>query len=219
MRLVQAACLLVVGGGALTIGATGCSAANQVRQIFMALDATGDRPRNTFFTDSTEIDCDIVWSGRGTDNSVDVVILQTSGEPTLFDGSNNIVDLGADMREWSASEQAPPSGISTLAFQYTPPQSTMGEQLPFPVGSFKCVVSVNGESAGESDFTISYPSPDCPPGGVQMSTDVSSLSNSCVGYLSSLSQSGAAVCPDASDTNTMCTCTGTGQDRTWTGCL
>jgi hypothetical protein len=214
MRLARAASLLFIGGGTLTIGATGCTSADQVRQIFMALDATGLRPRDMFFTDSTQINCDIVWSGRGTDNTVDVVIIQTSGEPTLFDGSNNVQPLGPAVREWSAAEQAPPAGISTLSFQYTPPQSVMGGQLPFPVGSFRCVVSVNGESAGESDFTIVYPNPDCPPGGVQPSTDVASPMNSCVGYMSSLSATGPATCTNAGNATSVCTCTG-GVDRTW----
>jgi hypothetical protein len=215
MRLVQAASFLVVGGMLTTIGASGCAASTQVRQVFMALDSTGNRVRNVFQTDTTAIFCDIIWSGRGNDNTVDVVLLQTAGEPNLFDGSNNSQPLAGGTREWSAAEVAPTAGISTVGVSFQPPQSDTGNELPFPIGTWSCVVSVNGESAGSAEFTIVYPTPDCPQGGVQTSTDVASPDNSCVGYMTTLAPTGAAVCPNAGGTGSTCTCTGTDETRVW----
>jgi hypothetical protein len=178
----------VLGGIAATISTTfttGCSATSQVRQIFTALDGTGDRPRDQFFTDTKQIFCDVVFSAYGADETVDVQFIQVKGESPMFDGSNN---LGPVSRLWNGNEAVPSKGISTINFTLDQPQEVDGGlKLPFPVGHWKCVVSVNGQNAGEHEFDVVYPTPDCPATGGAYD------GMSCAGY------QGGAQCP--SDSN------------------
>lgn len=168
MRALQTGLVvaLVVGGIAAattTTLTTGCGTASQVRQIFMALDGNGDRPRNTFYPDTKQIFCDVVFSGYTTDETLDVQWIQDKGETVMYDGTGNLQSVS---RLWAASEAVPTKGISTVGFPLDPPhQIDGGAQLPFPVGHWRCVVTINGVSAGESDFDIVYPTPDCPAGG------------------------------------------------------
>ncbi len=211
MRLLHAACFAGVAFGVAAVGlssTTGCSSATQVRQVYMALDGAGTRPRNIFFTDTTSIFCDVQWSGRNPDSTLQVLFEQTSGETPMFSGTGT---LGPVNRVWAGAETVPGLGESPQSFSMTAPSSVEGGgSLPFPVGAWKCVVSVNGESAGETDFTIEYPSqyqnqPDCPPDGVATN------GLSCDAYLLN------AQCPSVAAFNvpTDCTCTGAQYPRFW----
>jgi hypothetical protein len=208
MRLVQAACCVGVVGAltAVTVSSSvGCSAASQVRQVYMALDGTGVRPRDTFYTDSSAIYCDVVYSGRSTDSTVEAEFLQTQGEANLYEGTGNLI---ATSRLWTAGEQVPATGNSTVSFNITPPTAVDGgATLPFPVGHWQCIVSVNGEKAGTADFDVKYPTPDCP------ADNVASAGASCTAYMMN------ATCPSASNSAgsaTACTCSGAGFIRVWT---
>jgi len=153
----------VVGAVGLTTASTGCTGTGQVRQIFMSLDGEGNRVRDIFYTDTTTIDCDVVFSAVGTDNTVDAQIIQTTGESKLYDGNN---DLGAVSYLWSTAETVPNAGLSTLSFSFTPPTALDGgTPVPWAVGHYKCVIQVNGATAGDSEFDIDYPTPDCPAAG------------------------------------------------------
>ena len=55
-----------------------------------------------------------MWSGCGTDNTVQAVFIQTQGENDLFDGSNTLVSTN---RQWVTLEQQGSPGISiTIGF-------------------------------------------------------------------------------------------------------
>lgn len=166
MRALQQGLMaaLVLGGVAVvTASETGCGNTSQVRQIFMALDGNGDRPRDQFFTDTKQIFCDVVFSAYNTDETLDVQFIQDKGENPAFDGTNNI---GPVSRLWAGAEAVPSKGISTVSFTLDPPQEVgSGLQLPFPVGHWKCRVTINGDFAGEVGFTVNYPTPDCPATG------------------------------------------------------
>ena len=130
----------------------------------------------------------------------------------MFDGSNTLVSTN---RQWVTLEQQGSPGISTIGFeivQFT--NSSNGDPLPTPVGSWTCEIYVNGEMAGSTNFTVQYPLgdnglPDCPP------QSVTSTGNSCAAYLST------ASCPSAADytNHTACTCQvpegGIPADRVW----
>jgi hypothetical protein len=218
MRLRTLACCGGIAVGLTAILATpGCDAASQVRQVYLALDGQGLRVRNEFFTDTASIFCDVVWSGRGTDNSVQAVFTQTAGEMTLFDGTGTDPSKWTPVnRQWGAAEQNPPAGVATLSFEL-PTFSNLenGDPLPYPVGQWTCTLSVNGEEAGSSDFTVLYPPAEngnlngCPP------AYVTSTGNSCAGYIQ------GAQCPSAAqdNQNTACQCIlpdgGGPADRVW----
>jgi hypothetical protein len=201
MRLLQAVCAVttvgagVVSIGALTTAGTGCSDTSQVRQVFMALDGAGNRPRTQFAADTTTLDCDVVWSGHGTDDTIGVQFVQTTGEDPLYNGTNNLQTVS---RLWAAGEDAPGEGITTVGFTFNPPTLLDGgTQLPFPVGHYQCRVTAQGQPAGQADFDIVYPQPDCPALGAAYD------GLPCVGYQQN------AQCPNDDDydpTKLTCTC-------------
>jgi len=200
MRLLHAVCAVAtLGAGIASVvtltTTTGCSDPGQVRQIFMALDGAGNRPRTQFLTDTSTIYCDVVWAGKGTDETIDVQFLQTTGENPMYSGTNQVAPVS---RLWAAGEDAPGEGVQTVGFSFVPPSTVDGgSTLPFPVGHYKCLVTVQGQSAGEADFDIDYPTPDCPALGAAYD------GLSCVGY-----QQGAK-CPNDSaydPNNPTCTC-------------
>lgn len=168
MKALQAglaATLAVVAVGAvgLTTATSGCTGTAQVRQIFTGLDGVGDRPRDTFYTDTTAIYCNVVFSGADHDETVDVQIVQTTGEAVPFDGTNQ---LGPVSRLWSAAEAVPTPGLSTVSFTFSPAAADGGGSgAPWAVGHYECRVQVNGASAGKADFDVDYPTPDCPVAG------------------------------------------------------
>ena len=198
MRLLSALGCAAVGAAAVTSLTTmvNCSDASMVRQVFTALDGSGFHVRDTFYSDVTQIFCDVDFSGRGKDNTVDVLFQQIQGEQNLYDGSNNMVTVD---RQWGAAQQFGQAGVGILPFtlnQFT--DINTGVPLPYPVGKWKCLVSVNGVSAGESDFTVIYPgctsltscgAASCPPGIAE------STGNLCTAYLTNP----PATCPSAGD--------------------
>jgi hypothetical protein len=207
MKLLKAACgvgLFAGIGIAVIATSTACSNTGQVRAVFMALDSSGDRVRDTFFTDTTTIFCDISWVGRGNDNTVGVVWMQTSGEQSIFDGTDTRVPVS---RIWGGIDQGAPEGETIISFTMNPPQAgDGGTTLPFPVGVWQCVVNVNGEVASTKEFNILYPTPDCP------ADNAASNGMPCAGYTL------AASC--RSDDNPdphACSCPGTPDPiaRTW----
>ena len=155
MRLLHAACAAATLGLGLTavLGlttTTGCSDAGQARQVFAALDGAGNRPRSQFFTDTSTIYCDVVWVGKGSDETIDIQFLQTTGEEPIYNGTNQLVNVS---RLWAAGEDAPGEGNSTIGFAFgTPSAIDGGATLPFPVGHYKCLATVQGVSAGRKLF-------------------------------------------------------------------
>ena len=183
---------LLLGLPLLIAGSGGCYGTAQVRQVFMALDANGDRVRDTFYTDSTAIICNVLYAGSDPDTTMVANFVQTSGEPNLFDGSNNV---GPASRVWASIEIAPSEGDSIQSFQLDPPTPVSGgARFPYPVGSWKCIITVNGQNAGESDFKVVYPTPDCPESGV------ASQGQNCTAYQAN------ASCPNSDNTAASCTC-------------
>ena len=185
---------LLVGLPLVAAGSGGCYGTAQVRQVFMALDSSGNRVRDTFFTDSENIVCDVLYSGADPDTTLVANFVQVTGEPNLFDGSNQI---GPVANEWVSIEIAPGTGNSIQAFSMQPPQAVNGGgKLPFPVGAWKCLITVNGQNAGETDFKVVYPTPDCPESGV------ASAGGNCTAYQLN------ATCPSSSNFQnpTACTC-------------
>lgn len=231
MRLLGAVGCAAVG---LFCCSFGCSSATQVRQVFMALDSQGTHIRTDFFTDEVGpngegkgwIFCDVDYSGIYPDSTIDVLIVQDQGESTLYDGSNNLVPVA---RQWAFFEDFPTKGPPTLIPFQMPTLTDVnnGLPLPWPVGHFKCEVSVNGALAGEADFTVHYPTQcttalpsnanaptpqcECPPGVAESS------GNSCVAFPTNP----APHCYSAGDlTNPQaCSCVipdgGANSDRRW----
>ncbi len=186
--------LLKWGIALFAVGVTtaSCTSADQVRQVFMALDGSGNRPRNIFYTDTTMIACDIVWVGRGSDNTLDAFIKMTA-------------PIGAMM---AAGELAATEGPATYSFSWQAQAASGGGSAPFPVGNYECDVSVNGEAAGSAKFTVEWPPKDangheCPAEGAAVP------GAACQGWVEP-----GSTCPSAADLSQTCTCNG----ASWSGC-
>jgi hypothetical protein len=209
MKLIKWASTLgvVAGVGAtitmLPVATTSCSIAGGVRQVFMALDSNGDRPRDTFYPDTQNIYCDVIFSGGPADTTVQVEIVQTKAEASL--GTASLVPSSAIL---AAGEVVPGEGVQTIGFGVQPPQADAGAQLPFPVGEFECRVLVNGALSGKTTFHIDYPGcdnngtpnpafgPECPAEGA------ATPGAPCAGLVRN-----GAQCPNAANTTgSTCTC-------------
>ena len=196
MKALRAGLVVSVVAGSIGIvtGSTGCFGPSQVRQIYMALDGQGFRPRNIFYPDTSSIYCDVTFSASSNDETVDAIFTQTTGEATLYDGTNNLQPVS---RLWATGEQAPNEGVSTLSFAFNPPQlSNGGSPAPFAVGHYQCQIIVNGADGGHADFDIQYADPDCPVGGAANST------------LPCMGNKAGAQCPsdDSFGNGSACTC-------------
>ena len=235
MRLLKAVGCAAVGSAVVAImtSVSGCSDANQVRQVFMALTVPSppqqSHVRTVFFDDvlgpssqgsaGAGLFCVVDWSGVNPDSTLDVTLKQTSGEQTLFDGSGTDPSKWQPVaRQWGFFETFPTTGTAKLiSFQLQTLQDiATGEQLPLPVGQWECDVAVNGEPAGNTQFTVIYPEtqngvPECPIGLVE------STGNPCTAFPLGV----APTCPSAADYNnaTACHCEvpdgGQPADRTW----
>jgi hypothetical protein len=197
------AAFVTTGGGILAATGTACSDATQVNQVFMALDGEGNRPRDTFYPDTESIFCDIVWTGRNPDTTVNAFIHQSMGEQVLGTGS-----LTGVARLWAVGEAVGGEQLSTISFAWKL-QSDAGGNAPFPVGTFSCDVEVNGQKAGSSTFYITYPGclkndptscgaagTDCPLGGA------ATPGAPCLGIYK-----GGAQCPSVNNTADPVNCT------------
>ena len=207
MRVVRSALSLGVAGFVTALClSTGCSVESQVRQVFMDLDGTGDRVRDTFFTDQEKFYCNIVYSAQNADTTLDVELVQTTSEDPLFAGSGPLHQVERLWGVKSLPGGPPSSSVQIVAIEADPPTDALtGSILPFPVGDWQCRVYTNGVKAGESDFTIAYPSPDCP------ADDAASSGQPCAAY--KLNE----TCPSTNNlqNTTACTCVGTDRTRTW----
>jgi hypothetical protein len=102
-----------------------------VRYVIMAIDSQGKQPRNTFYTDSSNVYCVAIASAANPDTTIDFVIRQdTSTDPWLDNGSTMPVGLpsteifaAGEVTVMPGSEEAEsleilPEGVMTSAQCY-----------------------------------------------------------------------------------------------------
>jgi len=142
MRAVRGASSLA-GLGVLLISSC---ADREIHDITMSIDSNGNRPRQIFYTDTTNIYCVYHFATTRTDVTIDIVFRQIKDE-----GGNNIGDPNSGGIIWAIQEMAPGinTGIASATFpRPVPPLASMGSAsgaLPFPVGAlFRCEIYVDG---------------------------------------------------------------------------
>ena len=179
----------VVLAAALTPVAA-CGSSTEARNLYMALDASGNRPRDTFFTDTKQLFCNIDYVGQRRDTTVQARIHQVSREASW----GGVVTAGSYIL--GGGEQVPGTGSQVVSFAFTlvPAPGSTGEpqgQLPWPIGDYRCEITVNGVSEGAAPFRIIYPTcPELPP----------TPRSSCIGFVRP-----AQACP-ATNQAVNCTC-------------
>jgi hypothetical protein len=129
------------------------------KQVFMALDEKGDRKRTTFFADTTAIFC----AGELVSGRADVTVNSSIQAKTLYDPVSDSL-IPAQGIGW-IGESAPGKTTDTVvSFKLLKGTSAMGsvneDELPYPVGTYRCDLSIDGELEESVDFAILFP--DCP---------------------------------------------------------
>jgi hypothetical protein len=173
--------LLAALAGLCAFGGSGaCSGNGGVHDVYMALDAAGERRRTTFFTDTESIYCIADVTGARTGTTVNAYVVQTS---TPTGPSENILAVG---------EQVASGPESLLAFELVKPASA--PDAPWPLGNFECRIDIDGTPAASATFDVEMPI--CPVYPVTAGL-------SCAGYYPA-----NARCPSA-DATIVCTCDAT----------
>lgn len=147
--------LLFVGS---LLGSLHCQTAG-FAHAFMALDAQGNRKRTTFFTDTNQIWCDVQYSSGRTDLTIDVQLRATS---LWNDQLQALVPVDEVVANGEMTGQV---GMELVtSFQWVQLDATgspaAAGTVPYPVGTFVCDVSLDGQPKASLPFTIEFPS--CP---------------------------------------------------------
>lgn len=167
-----------------------CSSSTEARNVYMALDSVGDRPRDTFFTDTKQLFCNIDYVGQRRDTTVQARIHQISHEASW----GGVVTAGSYIL--GGGELAPGAGSQVVSFSFTlvpAPGATGAQQgqLPWPIGDYRCEITINGVAQGAAPFKIIYPTcPELPP----------QAQSACLGFVRP-----AQACP-ATNQAVNCTC-------------
>jgi len=137
---------------------TSCSATARVLDVYTALDGQGDRKRQVFFTDSTELHCvvEAAFSRRGATMVIWFRQLQA------YDRSNGKF-FDTD-RVIGRSEFAPGTGEGRQFFDTRlvslGPDGQPADDAPLEPGRYQCEVLLEGKLEDEAVFNIIFP--DCP---------------------------------------------------------
>lgn len=179
----------------------------EIHDVYLALDGSGLRKRTVFYTDTTAIYCNADYGSSRSDITMNAVIRQ------IKDANNNATDIVL-----AVGELAPGVSRGVLSWELSrpmPPPNQMSTQpmasmLPYPVGTFRCEVYVDGldpangahsgknaPPQGTAEFQIQYAT--CP-------VSYAAEGAACKGFFRD-----GQVCPGAETKpiSVSCTCDGT----------
>lgn len=111
----------------------GACADGEVRAVYTALDSTGARRRNAFFTDTTSIFCDADYANSRKDATFNAVIRQ------IVDANGGAVDI-----VMAIGELAPGVGRGVMSLQWPRPMDASGGMSAFAKGKYRCEYYVDG---------------------------------------------------------------------------
>jgi hypothetical protein len=186
--------------GALLAPTIGACGDLEIRSVYMALDGQGDRRRNSFFTDTTNIFCDADYAANRRDTTFNALIRY------VVDANGAPVDV-----VMAIGELAPGISHGVMSLTWPRPMDPMGGVQPFPKGKYRCEYYVDGIDPktgvsskmrviqGTADFTVEYIN--CPVAGAVAGTK-------CAGYVAP--GSGSNGCLNALNMKQACNCDGTG---------
>lgn len=129
------------------------------KQVYMALDDKGDRKRTTFFADTTSIFCvaELV-SGRA-----DVTVNSVIRAKTMYDPISDSL-VPAQGIGWIGEAAPGKTTDGIVSFKLLKTSGAMGsvneDQLPYPVGTYTCDLSIDGDLEDSVNFAIQFPA--CP---------------------------------------------------------
>lgn len=146
----------LAAGAAAIASLTACPIATAgIYESYMSID--GERRRNEFFSDTTNIVCSVEVRGARTNVTTELLIRQTQVltlEPPLRATDTNVILAYADFQ-----------GAGKQILELKPAENKdAGEQpqvKPFPVGRFQCEVYLDGKLEDTLPFNVNYAP--CPP--------------------------------------------------------
>lgn len=168
----------------------------------MSIDEDGSRRRSVFTTDSASVVC-VAQVGIGRkDVTLDIRIRQIRDVDPTTDSVTDVSRVIAAVEHHPGITQSVPS-LLTLAMKPTSvqPDGTLKEddKAPFPSGSFRCEILLDGELEAEIPFNIDFAG--CPPTVIPPNAK-------CLGF-----QRLNAACPQSGESGSpepTCTCTAEG---------
>jgi hypothetical protein len=154
-----------------------------VKDAYTALDVSGNRKRDVFYTDTESIYCVIEMASGVTDVTViSRLIANTIYDP--FTGEPRPIGAIVDV-----DEQAPGAGDSlTIAFEI----EKDSDDDPYPAGAYTCEFLIDGALQATMDFEVRYP--DCPFKPIESDTSCAGLvlyGTMCPGRLGGSCECGA----------------------------
>jgi hypothetical protein len=149
---------------ALFVGAlSSCTTTARVTDVYMALDADGNRQRNVFFTDTKEIHC-VVELGIGRDGvTVEAIVRQLQAYDFIQDRFFETDRVSAN----AESSPGKTEGIQKLDLVLSPagPNGEDAMGAPFAPGRFQCEAYLDGKLEKVAIFNIDFP--DCPTSAIR----------------------------------------------------
>ena len=170
---------LAVASVLLLAAVSSCATTARINDVYTALDATGTRRRNVFFTDTKEIHC-VAEMGIGRPGVTVEAIIRSLQSYDFVSGR-----YFEQNRVLANAEGSPQRAEGIQHFDVTlKPAGPNGEDAtgqPFPPGRFICEVYLDGELTKTAIFNIAFP--DCPTALIRTGTQ-------CFGFYKDL-----YVCP------------------------
>ena len=183
----------------LVASSVGCTSTARISDVYMSLDADGNRKRNVFFTDTKEIHC-VVEMGIGRKGTtVEAIVRELQYYDFATDQFRETDRVAAN----AENSPSPQEGIQKLDVLLKPagPDGSDASGSPFPPGRFQCEARLEGELQQTTIFNINFP--DCPTAGIH-------TGELCFGFYKN-----KTACPKygaSSHDPAGCTCTTAGWD-------
>ena len=157
---------LVVTSAVLLPTLASCTATARVSDVYMALDAAGDRRRSVFFTDTKEIHC-VVEMGIGRKGAtIETIVRELQAYDFVADRFFATDRVIANVE----ASPTPADGIQTLDVVLKPkaPDGSDTNDGPFLPGHFQCEAYLDGKLEQTAIFNVDFP--DCPASTIQSGT-------------------------------------------------
>ncbi len=158
MGLGRSAALFVAGSILLGV-LSSCTATARIIDVYTALDARGDRKRQVFYTDTTELHCVIEAGISRPGATIEVQFHQLQAYDP---GNGKFFDTD---RFYANTEFAATAGDQKQFYSArlvnVGPDGKVDEQLPLDPGRYQCEVRLEGKLEQIAIFNILFA--DCPP--------------------------------------------------------
>ena len=139
---------------ALPAGAAACTSTANVDDAYMALDSSGQRKRNIFFTDTVAIYCVAEFASSRADVTLNVKLHQLSRYDFT---ANQIVGFDAFPTEVEIAPGATARSQQDLLLVKADAKGVADDRLPYQAGDYQCEIYLDGQKEKTVKFSIQFP--------------------------------------------------------------